>query len=34
MSYSVMNAIADMQKGDTKEWDDKELDVFNAIKFL
>jgi peptidoglycan/LPS O-acetylase OafA/YrhL len=34
MSYSVMNAISDMQRGETKEWDDKELDVFNAIKFL
>ncbi len=34
MSYSAMNAMNDMFKGDTKEWDDKELDIFNAIKFF
>jgi multisubunit Na+/H+ antiporter MnhG subunit len=34
MSYSIVNAVNDLQKGFTKEWDDKELDIFNSIKFL
>lgn len=34
MSYSATNAMYDMFKGDAKEWDDKELDIFNAIKFF
>lgn len=34
MSYSTVDAMNDMFKGDTKEWDDKELDIFNAIKFF
>jgi hypothetical protein len=34
MSYSAINAMTDMFKGDTKEWDNKELDIFNAIKFF
>lgn len=34
MSYSAVNAMNDMFKGETKEWDDRELDVFSAIKFF
>jgi hypothetical protein len=34
MTYSSINAVKDMFKGYTKEWDEKELDIFNAIKFL
>jgi hypothetical protein len=34
MSYSAVNAVNDLLKGDTKEWDDKELDIFNAVKFF
>lgn len=34
MTYSSLNAVRDMLKGETKEWDEGELDIFNAIKFL
>ena len=34
MTYSTDNAMNDMFNGDTKEWDDKELGIFNAIKFF
>jgi peptidoglycan/LPS O-acetylase OafA/YrhL len=36
MSFSSLNALNDMLKGDTKSWDEgkNELDVFNAIKFF
>ena len=33
-SFSAMRAMSDMLGGYCKEWDDKELDVFNAIKFF
>jgi len=34
MTFSTLNAIRDMLKGETKEWDERELDIFNALKFL
>ena len=34
MTYSSLYAIKDLFKGETREWDEKELDIFNAIKFL
>jgi peptidoglycan/LPS O-acetylase OafA/YrhL len=34
MTFSSLNAIRFMMKGDTKEWDERELDIFNAVKFF
>jgi hypothetical protein len=36
MTFSSLDAVNDMLKGDNKPWDskNKELDIFNAIKFF
>jgi len=34
MTYSSIYAVKDLFKGEIREWDEKELDIFNAIKFF
>lgn len=34
MSFSVKSAVKDLLSGYTREYDNKELEIFNAIKFF
>jgi hypothetical protein len=34
MTFSSLYAVKEMLRGDTKEWDLRELDIFNALKFF